>query len=178
MSGLKHAYHGRSHLPGGSDPIPGLTDSAPVWGQINRDGGAGSMSITSGALNATTTLIAHNVVLEEVGVDCDIVSSPTRITILEAGLYIIRSALTDVDSGGADYGLSVGFGLNATGAVWAAANVVRRTIGGFAVPQSHNFVALDVGDYVTQAVGQDSGSTKTGGYLALLTIARIPGLAA
>jgi hypothetical protein len=175
MSGLKHAYHGRSHLPWGSDPIPGFTEGAAVWGAIIRDGGAGSMGITSGALNATTTLIAHNVVSYEFGVDCDIVSSPTRITILEAGLYIIRSLFVDLDTGGGDYGLSVGYGFNATGAIWSPENVVRRVSGGLARPQGNAIITLDAGDYVTQVVGQNSGSTTTFGYLATFIVARIPG---
>lgn len=173
------AKHGRDHRPGGADPIPGvatsLTENPAVWGQITRDGGAGSLSITSGAVTSTTTLVDHNVVTQETGVDCDIVSVPSRIVIVEAGLYMIKTLLNDQDSGSGDYGLAVGYGFNATGAVWSPTDRVRRLLGGFATPFGITFQELDIGDYVTQVVGQDSGSTKTFAYLAHLVVARIPG---
>lgn len=152
-----------------------LTESAAVWGSIIRDGVAGTMSITSGSLSATTTLVAHNVVQSEVGVDCDIVSSPTRITILDAGLYLVGMELVDLDTGAGDYGSAVGFGHNATGAVWSPVNVVRRVTGGLGRPQAIYPIELAAGDYVTQVVGQNSGVTKTFSYLATLKVVRIPG---
>lgn len=179
MSRVILPRHGRNHRIGGSDPIPfpvtEITETSAVWGSILRDAGA-TTGITSGALNATTTLIAHNVVTEESGVDCDIVSSPTRIVMLEAGLYLIRSTLVDADSGSGDYGIAVGRGLNATGAVWSPLVQVRRvTTSPGGQWQGFSFLSLDIGDYVTQVVGQNSGTTKTFSYQADLTVVRIPG---
>lgn len=173
MTGVRIPLHGRTHLPGGSDPIP-FTEQSAVYGQITRDGGA-TTAITSGSLSATTTLIAHNLVTYEQGVDCDVVSSPTRITILESGLYVIRSKLVDVDGGSSDYGLCCGYGRNATGAVWTPTAVHRRTLSGHLRFEGIEIQPLSVGDYVTQVVGQNSGSTSTLGYLASLTVHRIPG---
>ncbi len=171
--------HGRSHLPQGSDPIPGidvnLVEASAVWGRIICDGSGGTFGVASGALNATTTLIPHNFVDVEQGVDCDIVSSPTRIVVETAGLYVIQSLVVDLDTGGGDYGLCVSFGFNATGAIWSPTGVDRRVVNGLARPQGLWFQNLDVGDYVTQVVGQNSGSTKTFAYLGELTVARFTG---
>jgi hypothetical protein len=152
-----------------------LTETDPVIGIISRDGAAGAMSITSGPLNATTTLIQHNNIGEEAGVDCDIVSTPSRIVIVTPGLYVVSSSLVDLDSGSDDYGLALGHAFNARSAVWVPAEVVRRVIGGGAVPHTMSFLLFDEGDYITQVVGQNSGSTQTHVYLAVLKVVRIPG---
>lgn len=169
--------HANTHLPYGSDPIPGigtLVEGPAIWGAIQRDGSS-SMTITNGALNATTTLIQHNVILDESGVTCDIVSTPSRIVIETAGLYLVELILADVAGGTGDYGLCVGRGLNTTGAIWAPVNAVRRVLTDPAVLNGISIESLDVGDYVTQVVGQNSGTNKTFNYLASLTVARYTG---
>ncbi len=172
------ATHGDQHAVDGSDPIPGFepfVEGPAIWGAIVHDGGGGSITIANGSLNATTTLVQHNTILEESGVTCDIVSTPSRIVIETAGLYALQSVLIDVDGGAGDYGLCAGSGLNATGAVWSPISVVRRTPGGFVILNGVLFLNLDIGDYLTQVVGQDSGSGKSFTYLASLYVARFTG---
>lgn len=159
------------------ESAPELTETSPVWGSIRF--GTGPLSILSGALNATTTLVTHSAITAESGVDCDIVSSPTRITLLESGLYVVKSELLDVDTGGTDYGLTVGYGWNSSSAVVGTFPGVRRVnVGVGGVPGGASYIGwqlFDAGDYLTQVVGQNSGSTKTFNYLGSLSVARIPG---
>ncbi len=166
--------HGRSHLPNGADPIP-YVEAGAIWGWIRRDGGAGNMTLTNGALASTTTLIQHDTIQEESGVTCDIVSTPSRIVIDTAGLYLIELLFVDADSGSGDYGICVSRGLNATGAVWSPINAVRRIPSNSAYLNGISIENLDVGDYVTQVAGQNSGSNKTFTYLASLIVARYTG---
>ncbi len=174
MTMLKIPYHGRTHLPWGSDPIP-LSDVPTVWGMLIRDGASSNVSITSGALSATTTLLQHNVVNAEQGVTCDIVSTPSRITIDTDGVYTIISRVVDSDTGVTDYGICIGFGLNTTGAAISPIGADRRILTGGGRPTGIWVQQLAAGDYVTQVVGQNSGITKTDVYLADLTVVRTPG---
>ncbi len=171
--------HGDQHAADGSDPIPGigtLIEGPAIWGAISRGVGAGSMTITNGSLNATTTLIQHDTIDDESGVTCDIVSTPSRIVIETAGLYMVEMQFGDLDSGGTDYGLCVSHGLNATTAIWSSVAAVRRVVAtAGAVVNGVILENLDVGDYVTQTVGQNSGSDKTFAYLATLYVARFTG---
>lgn len=169
--------HANSHLPWGSDPLAlPFTEEPAIWGQIVRDGGAGNLTIVDGAINSTTTLVDHNVVSDEVGVNCDIVSSPSRIVIIDPGLYLIRAQLADADAGSSDYGLCSGYGFNTTGAAWSAVSGIRRALGGGAITEFAVLRELDEGDFVTHVAGQDSGSDTTFTYIAALAVARVPGI--
>ncbi len=178
--------HGRQHYHGGADEHrldwekvgasgPFFSEEAAIHGHIIRDGSAGNMTLVNGALNATTTLIQHNTIVYEVGVDCDVVSTPSRIIISTAGLYMILVRLTDLDSGSGDYGVAVGYGFDATTAIWSPTGVVRRVVAGLVLAYGITYQELAVNDYITQVAGQNSGSNKTFTYLAELVVVRIAG---
>lgn len=174
MTGVRIPLHGRTHLPGGSDPIP-FAEISPTFAYLQRDGSPGTFAVTSHAVNQTTTAVQHNLSYSQGDITVDTVSTPSRITINETGLYIINVSLNWVANTATPYAITSGYGINSTSAVFGTfpsmtINVSDTTLLEFSLLRN-----MTEGNYITQLVGQNSGSTVTLAHLCLLRVARLIG---
>lgn len=124
---------------------------------IARDGAAAAQNIANGVLTATTTALQHNKVIFADGITADVASTPSRLVLDAAGLYVITSSIVFSAAAAADYGVCSGYAPGTSG-VTTPLQTGRRIVGdGFS--QTVSFVMVFAANTtITQAVGQNSGA--------------------
>jgi hypothetical protein len=75
--------------PGGPSVAVGRFSLAA---QIVRTAGAVAANVASGALVITTTNVQHNVIAYSAGITASVSATPSRLTIVQPGLYVIHAA--------------------------------------------------------------------------------------
>jgi hypothetical protein len=128
-----------------------------IGAQITRDAAAPALNVATGALVVTTTSVKHNIVDYQHGVTANVAATPSRLTIVSAGLYLIETVSGWANFGAADFGMCVGPELGVSGLV-NPGTVSRRVLGQVLVHQAVNVQRCNAGQIITHAVGQNSGA--------------------
>lgn len=142
-----------------------------IGASISRNGAAAALTVASGSVVVTTTNVQHNVVNFQHGVTANVGVSPSRLTIVSDGLYLVQAQSVWGNFGAADFGLCVGVVVGASPLV-NPGTVDRRVLNDGFIHSAEAIVRLSAGNVLTHAVGQNSGIARAMG-IGTLTAYRL-----
>ena len=126
-------------------------------------------------MNQSTTNVQHNLSYSQGDITTDTVSTPSRITINETGLYLVITTLVWNDTPASPYAITTGWAVNDTGGVSGTHPSITTNASDVTTMWHAYVINLSEGNFLCQVVGQNSGSTKTFSNLCDLHVARLVG---
>lgn len=162
--------HGRTHCPGGSDPIPCLPG---YWAR--RSKGFDAANQTIGGTGSVTTITwnhDYNMTGSESGVGYFEANS-NAIKVLNQGIYIVTAEIMWFEAANFNYVLSISDGLAGAGHYQQGANLGATTISS-SISFTHRWTA---NTNISLTVAQDSGVNKNidAAYLEIVLLAGYTG---